>query len=62
MDLGLSLICALIHISMRVGGRAQNWKAESLTLDLVNCSVSEQYACLGGSMKVGREYSILEGR
>ena len=47
---------------MQVGGRALNWKADCMTLDLVNCSVVEQYACLGGSMKVGREYSVLEGR
>ena len=61
MDLGLSLICALIQTSMRVGGRSHNWKAESLTLDLVNCSDVEQYACLGGSMKEGKDYSVLEG-
>ena len=58
MDLGLSLVCALIQTSVRVGGRALNWKAECLTLDLVNCSVVEQFACLGGSMKVGKEYSV----
>ena len=61
MDLGLSLICALIQTSMRVGGRTLIWKAECLTLDLVNCSDVEQYACLGGSVKEGKEYRGLEG-
>ena len=32
-----------------------------MTLDLVNCLVIKQYACLGGSMKVGKEYPVQEG-
>ena len=62
LDLGLSLVCALIQTSLRVGGRAQNWRDKCVTLDLVNCLVMKQYACLGGSMMVGKEYSVLEGR
>ena len=62
MDLGLSLVCALIQTSVRVGGRALNWKAECLTLDLVNCSVVEQYAYSVSSIAGGQKKLIAGGK
>ena len=44
MDLDLSLACALTQTSIQEGRDTHYWKAEIVTVDLVNCSL-EQYAC-----------------
>ena len=45
MDFGLSLVCAIAQTSIQEGRDTLYWKADSVTMDLVNCSL-EQYACL----------------
>ena len=60
MDLGLSLTCAFTQASMREGRRTLSWRADYVTMDLVNCCV-KQYACVS-SVLVGKEYCKTGGQ